>query len=113
MGAIKSAAKRTRQYRLASINQQLLDKLNSVEREAGKYEKALLEYAKESNWCTSPPDEVDIGVGTLKRPQVTEWIGPGNGPSLAQACLKQYVIQDLMPKNDPDSGKAKEEKHGD
>src|SRR3990167_3983197 len=54
MGKLKSEAKKTRQQRLASVNQQLLDQLNRVEREAGRFEKALLEYAKESNWHTIP-----------------------------------------------------------
>ena len=80
MGVIKSAAKRTRQQRQALANQQLVDRLNLVEREADRFEKALLEYAKESNWAQKIGHEMG---GAFE----SEWLGPGNGPYFAQNAL--------------------------
>lgn len=85
MGSIKSGAKKTRQQRLASVNQQLLDKLNHVEAEAGRYEKALVQYARESNWCAISKST----DGQETTSTASEWLGPGNGPYLAQVCLKR------------------------
>ena len=93
MGVIKSVAKRTRQQRQALANQQLVDRLNLVERKAGKYEKALLEYAKESNWCTAPKSTDGQETTSVS----AEWLGPGNGPSLAQNCFGPPIVV-------PDSG---------
>ena len=86
MGLIKSRTKRTRQQRLAGTNRRLAVILNACERIVGKFEKALLEYANGSNWASNPD-----------HPNIPEWLGPGNGPSLAQACFKP-------PIGVPDSG---------
>lgn len=83
MGKLKSEAKKTRQQRLASVNQQLLDQLNRVEREAGRFEKALLEYAKESNWHTIPKST----DGQETTHTAVDWAGPSPGPRLAQQAL--------------------------
>lgn len=95
---IKSAAKRTRQQRLANINQQLLDRLNSVEREAGKFEKALMEYAYESNWAMAVEDPTHNSHGQND----PCWLGPGTGPSLARDALNPSKLTMA----NPDSGKS-------
>lgn len=93
MGFFKSEAKKTRQQRLASVNQQLLDKLNHLDAEAGSYEKALLEYANSTNWRAIPKST----TGYETTGESFEWIGKGNGPSLAQACFKSAIHMKLDP----------------
>ena len=95
MVLIKAATKRTRQQRLAGTNRRLVDILNACGRKAGKYEKVLLEYAKESNWCSVPVStdgRTSTGLG---------WIGPGIGPSLAKDVLNPPTYM-------PDAGKSLE-----
>ena len=96
MGKLKSGAKKTRQQRLASLNRQLLDQLNRVEREAGRFEKALLEYAQESNWCITPRST----DGQETTHTAVEWVGTLPGPWLAQQALNPP--KPAMP--NPDSG---------
>lgn len=86
MGLIKSRAKRTRQQRLEATNQRLVDILNACGLRVEKYEKALLEYAKESNWYHIPGRETTYDL--------IEWVGPNNGPSLALDVLKAKSSND-------------------